>query len=193
MTGDKRLHGDHLGHGRPEGRLRQEADDLAVECGIGERFNGGRVGRWLKLGGTGGLKQVPLDFTGGAGVEFGRAQGGFARIIQKQGSNTHEGVAEFYYRSALFDGSGANDFTDTAEPDFKWVQPAVQFSGPIVKDRLWYRVSLETRDIDQPINTGNGIESINFSEQTQDLQVTWQASPRNKLALQYRANSLVSA
>jgi outer membrane receptor protein involved in Fe transport len=39
--------------------------------------------------------------TAGASVEFSRAQAGFARIIQKQGSNEFEGVFEFYYRSSL--------------------------------------------------------------------------------------------
>jgi outer membrane receptor protein involved in Fe transport len=82
--------------------------------------------------------------TAGAGVEFSRAQGGFARIVQKQGSNEFEGVFEFYYRTSKLDGEGAGDSSNLPAPDFQWVQPAIQLSGPIVKDRLWYRLSHET-------------------------------------------------
>ena len=126
--------------------------------------------------------------TAGAGVEFGRAQGGFANIIQKQGSNTHEGVVEFYYRTSKIDGTGANDFDDRPDPDFESIQPSFQLSGPVIKDKLWYRASIEMRDVDEPVNTGSGIETITIETATLDGQATWQVSPRNKLALQYRAD-----
>ena len=93
--------------------------------------------------------------TAGAGVEFGRAQGGFARIIQKQGSNTHEGVAEFYYRTSKLDGRGGTDESGIDDLDYTWYQPSLQLSGPVVKDKLWYRASLEDRDIDDPINVAS--------------------------------------
>ena len=44
----------------------------------------------------------------GAGVEFGRAQGGFAQIIQKQGSNDFEGLANVLWRSSRL-GAGSAD------------------------------------------------------------------------------------
>ena len=64
--------------------------------------------------------------TAGAGVEFSRAQGGFARILQKQGSNEFEGVFELYYRSSLLDGTGAADLNNADDPDFDWIQPSFQ-------------------------------------------------------------------
>ncbi len=124
--------------------------------------------------------------TSGAGVEFGRAQGGYARIIQKQGSNTHEGVAEFYFRTSKLDGDGASDRSGVADADFDWYQPAAQLSGPLIKDKLWYRVSLELRDAEQPTSLDAGIVVSKTEEKTNDFQLTWQVSPRNKLALQYR-------
>ena len=126
--------------------------------------------------------------TAGAGVEFGRAQGGFARIIQKQGSNTHEGVVEFYWRTSKLDGDGANDDSDFPDQEFDSIQPSFQFSGPLVKDKLWYRVSYERIDDEVPINVLSGIEIFEQKRETQDVQLTLQVSPRNKLALQYNAD-----
>jgi hypothetical protein len=128
--------------------------------------------------------------TAGAGVEFSRAQGGFARIVQKQGSNEFEGVFEFYYRTSKLDGEGAGDSSNLPAPDFQWVQPAIQLSGPIVKDRLWYRLSHEFIKNELPINVTNGIVV-----QTRELavhadQLTWQVSPRNKLAFQFQSDPL---
>ena len=97
--------------------------------------------------------------TAGAGVEFSRAQGGFARIIQKQGSNEFEGVFEFYYRSSKLDGDGAGDYSNLPDLGFDWYQPSVQVSGPIVKDKLWYRLSHEMIEAARTRSTSvSGIE-----------------------------------
>jgi hypothetical protein len=129
--------------------------------------------------------------TAGAGVEFSRAQGGFARIIQKQGSNEFEGVFEFYYRTSKLDGDGAGNDSNLPDQDFEWLQPAFQLSGPIVKDKLWYRLSHEFYNNEVPINVG----SFGTIVQTQELgvhsdQLTWQVSPRNKLAFQFQSDPL---
>ncbi len=66
------------------------------------------TGQWMSRINPNSIEEMEV-ITAGAGVEFGRAQGGFARIIQKQGSNTHEGVVEMYWRTSKLDGDGAND------------------------------------------------------------------------------------
>jgi hypothetical protein len=126
--------------------------------------------------------------TAGAGVEFSRAQGGFARILQKQGSNEFEGVVELYYRSSLLDGDGAGDNNNADDPDFDWVQPAFQVSGPIVKDKVWYRLSHEWIQRELPQNTNQGIAIVTDDQAIHSDQITWQVSPRNKLAFQYQAD-----
>jgi len=126
--------------------------------------------------------------TAGAGVEFSRAQGGFARILQKQGSNEFEGVVEMYFRSSILDGSGATNDDKTSDPEFDWIQPAFQVSGPIVKDRLWYRLSHEWIQRELPQNTGSGISVVTDDQAIHSDQITWQVSPRNKLAFQYQAD-----
>jgi hypothetical protein len=126
--------------------------------------------------------------TAGAGVEFRRAQGGFARILQKQGSNDFEGVFELFYRSGLLNGDGAGDFSDVDVPDFQTYQPSVQVSGPIVKDKLWYRLSHELVHEEQPVNVTDGIEVLTDERTVNADQITWQVSPRNKLAFQFQAD-----
>jgi len=126
--------------------------------------------------------------TAGAGVEFSRAQGGFARILQKQGSNEFEGVIELYYRSSVLDADGAGDFSNVDEPNFDWFQPAVQVSGPIIKNKLWFRLSHELIDREIPQNTTKGISVVSDEQQIHADQITWQVSARNKLAFQYQAD-----
>ena len=127
--------------------------------------------------------------TAGAGAEFSRAQGGFANIIQKQGSNEFEGVFEFYYRSHVFDGTGARDVAPSIpDVDFVDIQPSFQFSGPLVKDKLWYRLSHEFIDQEDPVPTSRGIFVQKTEQAIHSDQLTWQVSPRNKLSLQYQSD-----
>jgi outer membrane receptor protein involved in Fe transport len=127
--------------------------------------------------------------TAGAGAEFSRAQGGFANIIQKQGSNDLEGVFELYWRSHLLDGSGAFDGQPSL-PDVKFndYQPSFQLSGPVIKDKLWYRFSHEFIDRELPIPTGSSIEVQTTKQGIHSDQLTWQMSPRNKLSFQIQSD-----
>jgi len=126
--------------------------------------------------------------TAGAGVEFRRAQGGFARILQKQGSNDFEGVFELFLRSGLLDGDGAGDFSDVPLPDFETYQPSVQISGPLVKDELWYRLSHQLVHEETPVNVTDGIAVVTDERTINSDQITWQVSPRNKLAFQFQSD-----
>ena len=130
--------------------------------------------------------------TAGAGAEFGRAQGGFAQIIQKQGSNDFEGVFGMLYASKLLDGNGATNIPESQIPDFYLYQPSLQVSGPIVKDKLWYRLSQEVIRREDPLvfATGGTIDTLGTRRFSTDNQLTWQVSNRNKLAFNFRADPL---
>ncbi|HET9301070.1 MAG TPA: TonB-dependent receptor [Candidatus Polarisedimenticolaceae bacterium] len=125
--------------------------------------------------------------TSGAGAEFGRAQGGFANIVQKQGTNSFEGLAGILWNTSKLDGNGASDAE--IEP-YDWVQPFLQLSGPIVRDRLWYRLSHEWIDKEEPINLLTQVAVIERKQGIHSDQITWQVSPRNKLTLQYQQDPL---
>lgn len=121
----------------------------------------------------------------GAGVEFSRAQGGFAQIIQKQGSNDFEGVLRFLYSSSRLDRGGATGLPKDRIPSYQWLQPSFQLSGPIVRDRLWFRLSHEHIDREDPVNVIGRVELTTRRQVISSDQVTWQLSPKNKLALHY--------
>ncbi len=129
--------------------------------------------------------------TAGAGVEFGRAQGGFANIIQKQGSNEFEGLVEMLYQSDKLDGNpGSTEGSGARQAHYTIWRPSVQFSGPLVKDKLWYRLSHEYVQQEVPVDVTSSVEIVKTTRKLNSDQLTWQASPRNKLALQYQNDPL---
>jgi len=166
---------DADGDGNPNVHGSRSRDFQAIVSGVSNVDP--LTGQWMSRINPNSIEEMEV-ITAGAGVEFGRAQGGFARIIQKQGSNRHEGVAEYYYRTSELDGTGAFDGSGIEEAEFDWHQPALQFTGPLIRDKLWYRVSLEHRDIDEPVNVTSGIEITAIEDKTNDFQLTWQVSPR---------------
>ncbi len=147
------------------------------------------TGGWMSFLNSDAIEEMTV-IGAGAGVEFGRAQGGFAQVIQKQGSNDFEGVANLLWRSSLMDGNSAQTTPGTKVPDYAWIQPAIQLSGPIVKDRFWYRLSHEYISREEPIASRDQPIIAARRQGINSDQVTWQASPRNKLALEFRYDPL---
>lgn len=147
------------------------------------------TGQWLSFINPESIEELEV-LTSGAGAEFGRAQGGFARILQKQGTNQFEGVASLLYRSSRLDGHGAAGYFSTAASNYEWLQPGLQLSGPIIQDRLWYRLSHERIDREDPLNLLSRFAIVRRIQNQHADQLTWQVSPRHKLALQYLADPL---
>jgi hypothetical protein len=149
------------------------------------------TGTYLNLVTSDSIEDLTV-ITAGAGAEFGRAQGGFAQIIQKQGSNSFEGVFGFIYSSKLLDGTGSTNTPDELQPDFYNYQPSLQVSGPIVQDKLWYRLSQEVILREDPLvlASGGATKTQGTRRYSTDNQITWQVSGRNKLAFNFRADPL---
>jgi len=149
------------------------------------------TGTFLNLVASDSIEDLTV-ITAGAGAEYGRAQGGFAQIIQKQGSNDFEGVFGMIYASSLLDGNGATNTPSSLTPDFYLYQPSLTISGPIVKDKLWYRLSQEAILREDPLILGGGgsVNTIGTERFSTDNQLTWQVSNRNKLAFNFRADPL---
>jgi outer membrane receptor protein involved in Fe transport len=147
------------------------------------------TGQFLNLVASDSIEDLTV-VTAGAGAEFGRAQGGFATIIQKQGSNDFEGVFGMIYSSSKLDGNGSTGVANSLVPDFYRYQPSLQVSGPIVRDKLWYRLSEEMIKREDPVvlATGGNIATTGTTIVSTDNQLTWQVSNRNKLAFNFRAD-----
>ena len=147
------------------------------------------TGQFLNLVASDSIEEITV-VTAGAGAEYGRAQGGFAQIIQKQGSNDFEGVFGMIYNSSKLDGNGATNLSNDQIPDFYRYNPTLQVSGPIVKDKLWYRLSQEYLRLEQPLVLGSGgsVATTGTDRFTTSNQITWQVSNRNKIAFQLAAD-----
>jgi outer membrane receptor protein involved in Fe transport len=171
--------------GNPNVHGARERDFKANVSGVSNQDP--LTGQFLSLVNPDSIEEIEV-VTAGAGVEYGGAQGGYANIVQKQGSNDFEGVANFLFRSSKLDGNGATNISTRDLPDFKAYQPSVQVSGPILRDKLWYRLSHEYHYIDTPVNTIGQVAIVQERRRINDDLITWQASPRNKLQFQYRSD-----
>lgn len=129
--------------------------------------------------------------TGGAGAEYGRADGGFANIITKSGGNDFQGSFRLFWRGRILDGDGAGENNDTfrdATPlrsELRDLGTYLTLGGPLRKDRLWYFVAFQQIDIIDPQNIAGF--SITETSKGRNLfaKLTWQADADNKMTLQY--------
>jgi hypothetical protein len=81
----------------------------------------------------------------GAPAEFGGFTGAFVNSIIKRGGNTLEGSFNAYYGSSAWRARSANPDPrlDKRVPDAKDWDVALNVGGPILKDKVWYFVSVE--------------------------------------------------
>ncbi len=139
------------------------------------------------------IEEIEL-ITAGASAEYGRADGGFANIITKSGGNDFEGRFSLFWRGKYLDGDGAdnndvNKFENTF-PSFNDIRGTLSLAGAIVKDRLWYFVSVESLDAEQPIDQVGANILITARGNYSFGKLTWQANSFNRLSLQATGDPL---
>ena len=91
--------------------------------------------------------------TNGYDVEHGSFNGGLINTVTKSGSNNFEGSAFFYRRGEELTG---NDFLGIAPSDFSSNQFGAVFSGPIVRDKAHFLVSVDRQDRSNPVSALTG-------------------------------------
>lgn len=164
----------------------------ARETGLQYRLDGGNITD--PFSGTFGqnlnadiIEEIEL-ITAGASAEYGRADGGFANIITKSGGNDFEGRFSIFWQGRFLDGDGAdnNDVNtfDGTFPPFRDVRASLSLGGAIVKDKLWYFVSVETLDTELPVDQVGANILVTSRGNYSFGKITWQADSFNKLALQ---------
>ena len=178
---------DPDGDGNPNVNGARERDFKATVGGISNVDP--LTGQYLNLVNTDSIEDLTV-VTAGAGAEYGRAQGGFAQIVQKQGSNEFEGIFGMIFSSHFLDGNGSTGLPQQYLPDFHLYQPSLQVSGPIIRDKLWYRLSQEYIDRVDPfvLATGGSVAAQGTKQFSTDNQLTWQVTNRNKLAFSFRSD-----
>jgi hypothetical protein len=78
--------------------------------------------------------------TNGFDVEYGNYAGGVVNVVTRGGRNTFEGIA---FANLRHDALTAADFMGEPPQDYSVMQFAGQLSGPIIRDRLFYFLSLD--------------------------------------------------
>ncbi len=84
--------------------------------------------------------------TSGGQAELGRALGGYVNVVTKSGGNTMHGDAYGYFRNSRF--NAANALSNTVLP-MTQAQYGASLSGPLVRDKTFYFVNFEARDLNQ--------------------------------------------
>lgn len=130
----------------------------------------------------------------GAGAEYGNFQGGLVNIVTKSGSNTFRWNVRSNYESSSWNSSNLVPGEAGSELDRRWEVNA-DISGPILKDKLYYFLSLQQARTDTKI-----VDLVKWDEErelgflpTQRereerkalLKLTWQASNTDILNLVY--------
>ncbi len=84
--------------------------------------------------------------TSGGQAELGRALGGYVNVVTKSGGNSLHGDVYGYFRNSRF--NAANALSNTVLP-LTQAQYGASLSGPVVRDRTFYFVNFEGRDLNQ--------------------------------------------
>ena len=131
--------------------------------------------------------------TSAATAQYSRAQGGFASILTKSGGNEFQGTFKFYARSDRLDGDGAGvedpELSGGLQGDkaytnqhFTDLMPFLSLSGAVVRDKLWYYVSLEYIHEEAPVNALSQAFVLPVYGNRAFAKLTWQLAPSQKLA-----------
>jgi hypothetical protein len=120
----------------------------------------------------------------GANAEFGGYMGGFTNGLIKRGGNTVEGSFNAYYGDSKWQARLKSDHPQVTEAD-KNIQPAndwdmaLSVGGPILKDKLWYFVSMERVE---EKNTPTGADMPQRNQKLMGLaKITWAPRPSTTL------------
>jgi outer membrane receptor protein involved in Fe transport len=139
----------------------------------------------------------------GFSAEYGRAAGGTLNIVTKSGGNDFTGDAFMFYRSGKWDAKRPD--SGGVESPFTQRQFGATVSGPLIKDKLFYVVSVERYDTDDSTYTNYdpalvsavqsssgytlhpGLQTWNESYTTGLIKLDWYASAASHWTFRYNA------
>ena len=118
--------------------------------------------------------------TNGFSAEYGRAAGGTVNVITKSGGNEFAGSAFFFRRDAKFDAK--RPLADEGkETPFTRNQYGATTSGPIIKDKLFYFVSVERLDSTDTNNVTISQANVDLIQQVAGFTVHRGAIPYSEI------------
>ena len=119
---------------------------------------------------------VPAEYAGGAGL--------ISRVVTKSGSNEFHGSVNYYTQS----DSLVADNENLPNSTFSTFDTAFTLGGPIVRDKLWFFVSMQRKERDEDIidpNTGEFLRTVNTTEDLGFGKLTWQITENDQFLAEY--------
>ncbi len=133
--------------------------------------------------------------TGGLDAEHGRALGGVVNVVTRSGGNEFEGDVQFLYSSEatriykpLPEEEGQDEIT------FFDFSTAVNFGGPIIKDRLWFFTSFQLnrsqREATVPDSVGRDepMAPRYWNSEYYFGKLTWSPSNSHRISAHFQAD-----
>ena len=128
------------------------------------------------------IKEVSVKQSGYS-AEYGRAIGGIVDVVTQAGTNEFKGQAFSYYSGSFLNADPKEGATGATIGKTSNYDLGISFSGPIVKDKLWYfaaysfyQNTLETKiaGVFYPNSTTTHLGA---------LKIDWKASPKTMIDL----------
>ncbi len=122
--------------------------------------------------------------TAGYGAEGAAYSGGVVNMVTKSGSNKFEFDVNSFAEDTYLRFFKVNAIDNVEHGWVYYINP--NFSGPIIKDRLWYFANIETRSqVTTREKDPSGIAPVprknSYGNVRGSVKLTWQVSPRNKI------------
>jgi hypothetical protein len=122
--------------------------------------------------------------TGGFDAELGLATGAVVNVVTRSGGNAFSGTVDLRYRDERLNESGDHYDPDNDVSSYRSASAA--FGGPLVRDRLWFFVSVRNRVRESSPGFTTATRRFDVLEHMGKL--TWAAGPSSRLVATYSAD-----
>ncbi|MFZ5475740.1 MAG: TonB-dependent receptor [Myxococcota bacterium] len=129
--------------------------------------------------------------TGGMDAEYGRALGGAINVVTRSGGNKLHGDATFLYSNNKLQAYEPLPDEPEEIPEFYDASMALNLGGPVMKDKLWFFVSVEgnlarngvyvSGDVDRPAD--EPVLPAEWRSAYWFAKLTWRANDKHQIAV----------
>ena len=122
--------------------------------------------------------------TGGLSAEYEGGTGLVSKVITKSGGNEFSGSINYYFQNDSLVADNDNLPNDT----YNKFDTAITLGGPIVKDRLWFFASMQTKETERDVSDLDAGTVLRTSTKSSDLgfgKLTAQITENDFLSFSY--------
>lgn len=120
----------------------------------------------------------------GAPAEYGNLTGAVYNIVTRQGSNDFHGELGYYNQSDALTGRNTTEAQDGGLPFLRqqYHDLSAQFSGPIVKDKLWFFGAYQfQKDGSAPVGVDPAFVTRSARADRYSGKLNWQIAPEHRV------------